>query len=118
MTTMRSHTSNAVVVEFTPSGAHNRPPPPKRLGYDLFGDHFEGGRFCVESDDVYRVRRLLHRAVRITFYPDDQFAKFVAPLGTCPHCGQVMEIGDEDISERICDACVANNPLPWEAHRG
>ena len=29
------------------------------------------------------------------------------PTAPCPHCGTVMEIGDEFPEERICDACAA-----------
>lgn len=37
--------------------------------------------------------------------------------GPCPVCGRTMEIGTEDISERICDLCVADSAdeARWEA---
>lgn len=36
-----------------------------------------------------------------------------ASVGQCPHCGNLMEIGDESEDERICDSCAAVDSEDW-----
>lgn len=42
-------------------------------------------------------------------------AKNLASVGQCPHCGKLMEVGDESEDERICDSCAAVDSANWGA---
>lgn len=64
-----------------------------------------GGWYLTTAGEIARLEAV---AADVGGIPEPQ----PSPTGPCPVCGQPMIIGDEDASERICDACVASGGGP------